>query len=504
MRNRGFVIRDMGFGLEHLDWKDSPGDCNFREECRDSCPMKLNNNKRQNCVNTKTAHCCKHVLHGTAVEREAFQERTGQGELPDRFQSSLEDRRNRYRLTDEIRQAQRLEDQTLQNYEGLSRSVAQTAKVVAVTANNSQIRFACSGEGEHAFGFTDYIQYTVDRAQNSYSEADIESGHAHYEIVSTFLQNIRLSEFSLMDLLYRKYCGRENRIDQAMICPVVEDSGNRNQSIQDRITFAKEYVEIQNILKNSGLFAQIAGCPNPVVFGMYWHYTQQLTEHDREANVVPDAIQSCFSGVDPIQMIEIILKQVSQSQSAKELKNIVQHNEAFLRNSICLQYLARICNVTDNMLLHDDERKIGAFWKVNNDDYRIVAWRMVLTAVVHRRCMERLGSALKKKNELKNLMTEDAPYSLADFSAFQFWSDMFTAYACIKLLQTYRRQYKGLYLQEHAPTYSPWSHNEDASLNFAKRKCSEAVRIFISAFQMPAMERWTQRFRAAFQWNATE
>ena len=501
MSNRGFVIRDDGFGLEHLNWKSGPGDCNFREELRDSCPKKYNSGRQKDCVSAVTAHCCKHVLHGTDVEKEAFQDKTGQDELPDRFHIYPEHNWNYWSTPRDVREAQNLERKTIENYKDLSHSVAQTAKLVAVTAHNNQIRFVCSGEGVKASEFTDYIQYTAEKTESINSETDNGRVHAKYEIVSMFLQNIRLTEFSMMDLLYRKYCEGENRIDRVMICPSVEDSEDWGGSIQDRINFVKDYVELQNILRNAGLFAEKAGCRRPVAFGMYWHYIYQLANQNRDDRKLSDAITSVLSSENPIALL---FDSSSQNPLIQELKKTARYNEAFLRNTICHHYLVWICNVNDNKLLCDYDYRFGNYWKANIDDYRILAWRMFLTSFMLKRCMGRLDSILSKKTEMRNLMTEDAPYSLADFSAFQLWSDMFTAHACIELLKKYRRKYKDLYGQDNNASYSPWSRDEDTKLNNAKKKCRETIRDIISAFPIPAMERWCQRFLAVFQWNAAE
>lgn len=351
------------------------------------------------------------------------------------------------------------------------------------------------------FGFTDYIQYIVGNCDNIDSGADNDGGNPHYEIVSMFLQNIRLAEFSLMDLLYRKYCDGENRIDRVMICPSVVDSEDWRKSIQDRINFAKEYVELQNILRNAGLFAENAGCRRPVAFGMYWHYAHQLANQNMDDRKVSNAITSVLSSEDPIALL---FDRSSQNPLIQDLKKTAKYNEAFLKNTICYQYLAWICNINDNKLLYDNDYSFGYYWRTNIDDYRILAWRMFLTSSMLNRCKRRMDSIMAKKNELRSMMTEDAPYSLADFSAFQLFSDMFTAHACIKLMRKYRRKYKELYAQDNNAPYSPWSGVEDAKLNDAKMECNNTIRDIVSAFPIPAMERWRQRFLAVFQWNAAE
>lgn len=516
MSKKGFVIRDKGFGLEDLGWKEGPGDCNFRDWLRDNCPKKCSDKKQKDCVDTITAHCCKHVLNGTVVEREAFQEKAEQEKLPDKFQAYPEQSHNYWSIPQEVRAAQELERKTIENYKSLSYRVAHTAELVAVTVHNNRIRFVCSGEGEKASGFTDYIQYEVEKEDDHDREG--ESGHAHYGIVSMFLQDLHVTEFFLIDFLYRKFIEEEQRIDHVMICPTLSDSQKWDAPLQDRFEYDKDYVEIQYILKNANLLASNAAYGQPVPFGMYWYYTQSIKEKYSHVDLVLGRITPAFSNDNPIPLIlDLFLQSLPkelvktirdnepylQSQSIKELKKAIRYNETFFRNAICVQYLSWICKIPANELLNWEEKRIIDGKILKADDSKTVAWQMFAASFIFYRSLKRLKDMVSQKSEMNDLMSEDAPYSLADFSAFQLWSDMFTAHACIKLIQMYRSQYKGLYDKEQTPSYSPWGLTEDAGLDEVEKECSKIIHNTISAFPIPAVDRWRKKFFAAFQWDTS-
>lgn len=492
MRETGFLFDDRGFGLNDLSWRDGRGDCCVEKDERETCPKKCGETwekKNKNCADAKTAHCCKHVLRGSEAERTAFAERTGQADLPEAF-------------LDRPYSASAAGNLALRNYGELAREVAKTASLVAVTVNSGQIRFVCTGEGPSASGFTDYMQYstrTVPRCDGIEPPRE-ESVQARYEIVSAYLQNIRTQEFVLMDLLYEKFFCQTDIVKSLKLCPVAEKTDLPEHAWLGGYKLMPDYAEAYQILKDTKLFSDASDPGLLTAYGMFWYYCIQLGLGEwRKLTGLKQEFEN--RGIDPISLLS------ADHPVPRDLKRLfkeaVGSSESFLRNSICRLYLQRYRPLKNLELISMEPTCRAFLWEQEPQTLPELAWRMLVLFSAFKRAMNRLEGLCGKRRELGALLTGEAPYSLEDFFAFQLWADMFSACACLRLLEKDRKQYKKLWHSGSEPTVSArWGTAEEEALRRAGSDCRERIGSVLRAFGMKPEDRWSRRFQAVFDWDA--
>lgn len=492
MRETGFLFDDRGFGLNDLRWRDDRGDCCVEKDEREICPKKCGETwekKNKNCQDAETAHCCKHVLRGSEAERTAFTERTGQSDLPEAF-------------LDRPYSASAAGNLALRNYGELSREVAKTASLVAVTVNSSQIRFVCTGEGPSASGFTDYLQYstrTVPRCDRIDPPQE-ETVYPFYEIVSSYLQNIRTQEFVLMDLLYEKFFCQTDIVKSLKLCPVAEKTDLPEHAWLGGYKLMPDYAEAYQILKDTKLFSDASDPGLLTAYGMYWYYCIQLGRGEwRKLTGLKQEFQS--------RGIDLILLLTADAPMPRDLKSrfkeAVGSSESFLRNTICRLYLQKYRPLKNLEHIFMDSNCRPFLWEQEPQTPPELAWRMLVLFSVCKRSMNRLEALCEKNRELGALLTGEGTYSLEDFSAFQIWADMSSAFACLRILEKDRKKYKKLWHgAAEATGCARWGRAEEDWLENACKDCRERIDSVLRDFRMKPEDRWSRRFQAVFDWDA--
>ena len=236
-----FCFNDRYYVISGADWLPKTGIC---KEILDECPYR----RRRRCSENLIAHCCKHVVHGTELEKEAFlsvvsHDGTEKCEVPACVEEAI-----------------------VNDYRDVSRRILEYTQLIGLSSFNGRTNVFCEGAGEYD-GYSDYLAFDGERPRLG--------------IVSSYLKISYLSDCVLLDCIYKKYHAAErlNHADGYSLRPYCDVN-------EIGIPASIQVPNVDYTIAYAGYFFDETPKDNDYTIGVllsnYWDHTKQMRSETKE------------------------------------------------------------------------------------------------------------------------------------------------------------------------------------------------------------------------------